>query len=68
MVTAQQIQTAFNITSQIGEVVEQLRQTIQFALDQTVVGVPLDATVITALQNQYSTLKTRLQALTGSLP
>jgi len=68
MVTATQLQTASNVALQLMETLEQIRQTINFALEAKVAGVPLDSATITALQNQYSTLKAQLQTLFGQLP
>jgi hypothetical protein len=68
MVTTAQLQVASNIALQLAETLEQMRQVIAFAISATVAGVPLPSATITALQNQYSTLKTQLQALLGQLP
>lgn len=68
MVTTQQLQTADQVSLQLAESLEQMRQTIRFAIDAKVAGIPLDAATITALQNQYSTLKSQLSTLFGQLP
>jgi hypothetical protein len=68
MVTAQQLQTASNVATQLQDLLEQLRQTIQFAVDAKVAGIPLDSATITALQTQYSALKSQLVTVFGQLP
>jgi hypothetical protein len=68
MVTAQQLQTASNVSTQLQDLLDQLRQTVQLAIDAKILGIPLDAATITALQNQYLALKTQLSTTFALLP
>jgi len=70
MVTQQQLKSAMDDINLINQTMTALQDTVQTAINLKVAGIDLsnDQTFITALQNQYATLKTQLGTLVQSLP